>query len=187
MKYLIACLGNIGAEYESTRHNVGFDIADKLAGGRAAFHTDRYGDVAQLRMKGRLVTVLKPSTYMNLSGNAVRYWLQKEGVAQENLLVVADDLSLPLGKIRMRARGSDGGHNGLKHIIQVLGGANFARLRFGIGDDFPRGAQIDFVLGRWSDEERKAVDERLETCAKAIEAFVMVGVERAMNTFNTKE
>ena len=147
-KYLIVGLGNIGSEYAETRHNIGFRVLDALAGvSDTFFKPDRYGDTAEIKFKGRTIRLLKPSTYMNLSGNAVRYWLKKENVEQENLLIIVDDLALPLGTLRLRARGSDGGHNGLKSIDAVLGNNNYARLRFGIGNDFPQGHQVNFVLG----------------------------------------
>ncbi len=187
MKYLIVGLGNIGEEYRYTRHNIGFDVVDSMAASsKTTFQTGRYGDIASLRLKGRHVTLLKPSTYMNLSGNAVRYWMQKEDVPLENVLVITDDVALPLGKIRLRMKGSDAGHNGLKHIIEILGTDNFSRLRFGIGNDFPKGFQVDFVLGKWNDEERKTIEDRLEICVKAIQNFVLMGIQQTMNTFNNK-
>ena len=157
MKYLIVGLGNIGAEYAGTRHNIGFKVLDALAeASNAVFTTARYGDVAELKHKGRTLILLKPSTYMNLSGKAVRYWMEAEKIAPENLLVVSDDIALPFGTLRMRPRGSAGGHNGLKNIAELLGTEDYARMRFGVGGDFPRGHQVDYVLGEWSDEERKA-------------------------------
>lgn len=187
MKYLIVGLGNIGEEYKNTRHNIGFDIADAIAEKtKTSFQSGRYGNLATAKIKGRQVYILKPSTYMNLSGNAVRYWMQKESIPIENLLIIADDIALPLGKIRLRMKGSDAGHNGLKHIIEVLGTDNFSRLRFGIGDDFPKGFQVDFVLGNWSSEERSTINARLTTCVDAIQCFVMLGIQKAMNEFNNK-
>ena len=154
MKYLIVGLGNIGAEYADTRHNIGFNVLDALAGAsNIAFTTDRYGAVAELRHKGRTLVLLKPSTYMNLSGKAVRYWLDREKIERENLLVVVDDIALPFGTLRMRTRGSAGGHNGLKSICELLGTEDYARIRFGIGGDFARGQQVDYVLGQWTEEE----------------------------------
>ena len=156
MKYLIVGLGNIGAEYADTRHNIGFNVLDALAGAsNIAFTTDRYGAVAELRHKGRTLVLLKPSTYMNLSGKAVRYWLDREKIERENLLVVVDDIALPFGTLRMRTRGSAGGHNGLKSICELLGTEDYARIRFGIGGDFARGQQVDYVLGQWTEEGRR--------------------------------
>ena len=154
MKYLIVGLGNIGYEYENTRHNIGFRVLDALAKASNLVFTDgRYGATCELRLKGRVLVLLKPSTYMNLSGNAVRYWLQKENIPVENMLVVVDDLALPFGTLRLKPKGSDAGHNGLKHICEILGTQCYARLRFGIGNDFPRGGQIEFVLGSFPPEE----------------------------------
>lgn len=187
MKYLIACLGNIGDEYAGTRHNIGFDIADYLASDAGiAFSTGRYAAVAPLRFKGRQLLVIKPSTYMNLSGNAVRYWLQKEGIEQENLLVIYDDKDLPLGAIRMRGKGSGGSHNGINHIIETLGNDEFPRLRFGIGSDFARGQQVDFVLGKWNAEEAELLKPRIKLVSGAVKAFCTIGLAKAMNEFNNK-
>ncbi len=187
MKYLIVGLGNIGAEYRNTRHNVGFRVLDALAkASNLVFEDKRYGEVAELRVKGRTLVLLKPSTYMNLSGNAVRYWLQKENVTPENLLVVVDDLALPFGTLRLKGKGSDAGHNGLKHIQQILGTQSYARLRFGIGNDFPKGMQVDYVLGNFSDEEETALPERLETCGKIVIDFCLAGIQLAMNQHNKK-
>ena len=187
MKYLIACLGNIGAEYDGTRHNIGFRVADALAeAAGATFEDHRYGFVSRFRVKNAELVVLKPSTYMNLSGNAVRYWMQKENVPVERLLVVCDDLSLPFGKLRMRQGGADGGHNGLKHIAQVLSTQTFARLRFGIGNDFPRGGQVDFVLGHFSDDDLQAMPERIALATDAVRTFCLAGVQTAMNQYNNK-
>ena len=161
MKYLIVGLGNIGAEYADTRHNIGFKVLDCLAEqSNIAFTTGRYGATAELRHKGRTLVLLKPSTYMNLSGKAVRYWMETEKIAPENLLVVVDDIALPFGTLRMRQKGSAGGHNGLKNITELLGTEEYTRIRFGIGGDFARGQQVDYVLGSWSDEERKALPIR---------------------------
>ena len=160
-KYLIVGLGNIGSEYAGTRHNIGFRIANALAESvGAAWTTERYGDVARFRLKNKLVTLLKPSTYMNLSGNAVRYWKDKEDIEPSNILILVDDLALPLGAIRIKGSGSDAGHNGLKSIAQMLGTQAYPRLRFGIGNDFARGAQIDFVLGKFTPEENDVVNSR---------------------------
>ncbi|MDR2423665.1 MAG: aminoacyl-tRNA hydrolase [Prevotellaceae bacterium] len=188
MKYLIAGLGNIGREYEKTRHNAGFEILDILAKKHeTAFATKRYGDVAEMKYKGRTLILLKPSTYMNLSGNAVNFWLQTEKIPQEKLLVVLDDFALPAGQIRIKSKGSDGGHNGLKHINAVLGNSNYARLRFGVGNDFPQGFQIDYVLSQWSKDEYLALTPAFENAAEAILSYVFVGAARTMNIFNTKK
>ncbi len=184
-KFLIAGLGNIGPEYEDTRHNIGFQILDGLAAEAGfSFETDRLGAVGSFRVKGRQVLCLKPTTYMNRSGKAVRYWLDKEKIPLENLLVVTDDLNLSFGTLRLKTRGSDGGHNGLKDIQQVLGTTGYARFRFGIGSDYPRGGQVDYVLGTWGPEERKALQERLRRSAELIQSFVLAGPARTMNTFN---
>ncbi|MDR2936836.1 MAG: aminoacyl-tRNA hydrolase [Rikenellaceae bacterium] len=187
MKYLIVGLGNIGAEYAHTRHNAGFEVVDAFAASAGAtFATQRYGAVAEAKYKGRMFVLLKPSTYMNLSGKAVGYWMKQEHVPIENVLVVVDDIALPLGAIRMRVKGNDGGHNGLKHIDATLGTNAYARLRFGIGGDFPQGFQVDYVLGRWTSDEEKALPERFDQAVEAIKAFGTIGVERAMNFFNKK-
>ncbi len=187
VKYLIAGLGNVGDQYAGTRHNIGFDVLDALAGAsNAVFTPSRYGSIARVRFKGRQLILLKPSTYMNLSGNAVRYWLKQEKIDLGNLLVIVDDLALPLGTIRIRAKGSDGGHNGLKSINQVLGTNDYARLRFGIGGDFPKGFQVDYVLGEWTDEEARALPPRLEAAGEAVKSFATAGLERTMNVYNKK-
>lgn len=188
MKYLIAGLGNIGPEYHETRHNIGFMTVDALAEKAGATFSDgRYGFTARFSLKGRQVVLLKPSTYMNLSGNAVRYWLQKENIPVENLLVVVDDLSLAFGTLRLKGKGSDGGHNGLKHIAATLGTQEYARLRFGIGNDFPRGGQIDYVLSPFTEEEYKLMPERLETAGEIIRSFCLAGLDITMNQFNHKK
>lgn len=185
MKYLIVGLGNIGPEYQNTRHNIGFHVLDAFAkASNLVFEDARYGAVAEARVKGRQLRLLKPSTYMNLSGKAVSYWLQKEHVPVENLLVVLDDLALPFGTIRMRAKGSDGGHNGLKNINALLGTQDYARVRVGIGNNFPRGGQIDYVLGQWTGEEEESLAAIDEHCGKMIESFVLVGCEKTMNAYN---
>lgn len=187
MKYLIVGLGNIGAEYADTRHNIGFNVLDALAeASNAVFTTSRYGAVAEMKYKGRTLVLLKPSTYMNLSGKAVRYWLDAEKIPLENLLVVSDDIALPFGTLRMRPKGSAGGHNGLKNIAELLGTEEYARMRFGVGGEFARGHQVDYVLGEWTDEERKTMPERLKVFTEAILSFVTVGTERTMNFFNKK-
>lgn len=187
MKYLIVGLGNIGDAYADTRHNIGFIVADALAKeANAVFRTERYADMTKTSVKGRTLVVIKPSTYMNLSGKAVRYWMQKEEIPAENILVIVDDLALPLGALRMRAKGSDGGHNGLISIIETLGTTEFPRIRFGIGNDFAKGYQVDYVLGRWSSEEVKILVPKVTECVEMIRSFVLIGVERTMNHFNKK-
>ncbi|MEG2613623.1 MAG: aminoacyl-tRNA hydrolase [Alistipes sp.] len=187
MKYLIVGLGNIGDEYADTRHNAGFEVLDALAkASNIAFTAGRYGSVAELKHKGRTLVLLKPSTFMNLSGKAVRYWLDAEKITPENLLVVVDDIALPFGTLRMRPKGSAGGHNGLKNITELLGHENYARMRFGIGGDFARGQQVDYVLGTWSEEERKQLAERLKIFGDAILSFTTAGTELTMTTFNKK-
>lgn len=188
MKYLITGLGNIGAEYAETRHNIGFTVVDTLAAATGSvFSSDRYGAITTLRHRGQELFLLKPSTYMNLSGKAVRYWMQKERIPLENVFIVVDDIALPFGHIRIRKNGSDGGHNGLKSIAECLGGQNYARLRFGIGGDFPKGAQIDYVLGEWTTDEKSQLPELLKTACDAILSFVAEGPDRAMNKFNTRK
>ena len=187
MKYLIVGLGNIGAEYAETRHNIGFKVVDAVAKeAGVTFASSRYGAVAEVKYKGRTFLLLKPSTYMNLSGKAVSYWLKTEKIPLENLFVVVDDIALPFGTIRIRAKGSDGGHNGLKNIAELLQSQQYARLRFGIGGDFPRGFQVDYVLGTWTDEEQKALPERIEVARQVVLSFGTAGLERTMNTFNNK-
>ena len=186
-KYLIVGLGNIGDEYQRTRHNIGFDIIDTFAESVGATWQDRrYGMVATCRVKSAQLVLLKPSTYMNLSGNAVRYWLQAEKVPVENLLVLVDDLNIPFGKLRIRKAGSNGGHNGLGHIQQVLGTDAYARVRFGIGNEYTRGRQINFVLGEWTDEEKAALPERLAVMKEIIPSFCLQGIDRTMNLYNGK-
>ena len=187
MKFLIVGLGNIGSEYAETRHNIGFKVLDALAGAsNLFFKTDRYGEVCELKHKGRIFILLKPSTFMNLSGNAVRYWMQQEKITIENVLVITDDLALPYGKLRMRGQGSDGGHNGLKHINQILQTTQYARLRFGISAEFSKGQQVDYVLGLWSEEELKTRKEHIERAGKAVLSFGLIGLPRTMNEVNTK-
>lgn len=187
MKYLIVGLGNIGAEYQGTRHNIGFMVLDAFAqASNAVFSTERYGAIARMRVKNAQLVLLKPSTYMNLSGEAVRYWMQKESIAIENVLVIVDDIALPFGTIRLRGKGADGGHNGLKNIDLMLNSNCYARLRFGIGNDFPRGAQIDYVLGYPTLEEQAAFPKRAEVAAEAIKAFCLSGIDFAMTHYNNK-
>ncbi len=187
MKYLIVGLGNIGSEYQDTRHNIGFRVLDALAKASNLVFTDaRYGAVCEWRLKGHIVYLLKPSTYMNLSGNAVRYWMQKEKIELENTLIVVDDLALPFGTLRLKPKGSDAGHNGLKHIQQIVGTSQYARLRFGIGNDFPKGAQIDYVLGPFTKEQESLMPQRLELADEIIRSFILCGVQNTMNQFNNK-
>ncbi|MBQ3635633.1 MAG: aminoacyl-tRNA hydrolase [Bacteroidales bacterium] len=187
MKYLIVGLGNIGAEYAHTRHNTGFDIVEKLAkDGGVDFTSERYGEVAEMRLRGHQLTLLRPNTYMNLSGKAVRYWADAIKVEPSNILVVVDDLALNVGTIRLKGKGSPGGHNGLKNISELLGTDAWPRLRFGIGSDYGRGHQVDFVLGGWSDEERPLVEERMGVAVECIKSFVSIGLERTMTQYNNK-
>jgi len=187
LKYLIAGLGNFGDEYSQTRHNIGFMVLDALAKtSNTVFGTKRYGDVAQLKHKGRIYILLKPSTYMNLSGNAVAYWLKKEGIPIENLMVVVDDVALPLGTLRVRYKGSDGGHNGLKSIIEIMATQDFARLRFGIGNDFPKGYQVEHVLGKWTADELLALPERIAIAGEIVLSFGTIGIHRTMSLYNNK-
>lgn len=187
MKYLIVGLGNIGPEYHETRHNIGFMVVDALAeAGGVSFSDGRYGFTTTLSIKGRQLLLLKPSTYMNLSGNAVRYWMRKENILLENLLIVVDDLSLPFGTLRLKGKGSDGGHNGLKHIASILGTQEYARLRFGIGNDFPRGGQIDYVLGHFTEEEQTILPSRIETASEIVKSFCLAGINTTMNQYNKK-
>lgn len=187
MKYLIVGLGNIGPEYRDTRHNIGFMMADALAQAVSAdFSTERYGDIARARLKNKQLVILKPSTYMNLSGNAVRYWKEKENIPTENILVLVDDIALPFGAIRLKPQGSDAGHNGLKNIAQMLSTTAYPRLRFGLGNDYPKGCQIDFVLGRFTPAEREQLPTRIEVAVDAIKTFVLAGLQTAMCDFNNK-
>ena len=187
MKYLIVGLGNIGADYAETRHNIGFNVLDALAeASNTVFTTQRYGDVAEAKYKGRTLVLLKPSTYMNLSGKAVRYWMDAGKIPPENLLVVSDDIALPFGTLRLRPKGSAGGHNGLKNISELLGTEEYARMRFGVGGEFPKGHQVEYVLGEWTDEERKALPERLKVFVDAIRSFATVGTQLTMTNFNKK-
>lgn len=186
MKFLIAGLGNIGPDYEQTRHNIGFMVLDAFAkASNAVFEDRRYGYVAEMRLRNKSLILLKPSTFMNLSGNAVRYWLQKEKIETEHLLVVVDDLALPFGTLRLKSKGSDAGHNGLKHIQELIG-QNYPRLRFGIGNDFPQGAQVNYVLEGFSDEEKQQLPQRIETAVDIIRSFCLAGVQTTMNQYNNK-
>lgn len=186
-KYLIVGLGNMAPEYIHTRHNIGFMIADRLAADAdATFSSCRYGDMAKAKVKNCELLILKPSTFMNLSGVAVRYWMNKEKLPLENLLVLVDDLALPFGAIRLRSGGSDAGHNGLKNIASELGTQAYSRLRFGIGNDFPRGGQIDYVLGEFPTEEKEKLPERVEVAAEAVRAYALSGLSFAMTHYNNK-
>jgi PTH1 family peptidyl-tRNA hydrolase len=185
MKYLIVGLGNIGEGYKDTRHNIGFTVLDAMAlVSNISFNDRRYGAVCEIRYKGRDLILLKPSTYMNLSGNAVDYWLKKGNIPIENMLVIVDDIALPLGSIRMRSKGSDGGHNGLAHISTTLATNEYARIRIGIGNSFRKGTQIDFVLGNWEPEEKKFMEERVLIVTDMIRSFAFAGVELTMTAFN---
>ncbi len=187
MKYLIAGLGNPGNKYENTRHNIGFKVLDALSNVSDAFFVpERYAHRCTVKHKGRQLILIKPTTYMNLSGKAIRYWLDKEKIQPENLLVIVDDIALPFGYIRIKKSGGDGNHNGLTDIIDVLGHQNFSRLRFGIGKDFPRGMQAEYVLGSWTENETLLLPERIKTVISAIKDYVFVGAERSMNRFNQK-
>lgn len=188
MKYLIVGLGNIGAEYQNTRHNIGFNILDALAeSANLEFKDERYGAMTEYKFKGRTFILVKPSTYMNLSGKTVNYWLQKEKIPIENMLILVDDLALPFGTLRLRPKGSDAGHNGLKHINATLGHQNYARLRFGIGSDFHKGQQVDYVLGKWSEEEAKSLPKLYKTCINMIKGISTIGIQRTMTEYNTKK
>jgi peptidyl-tRNA hydrolase, PTH1 family len=184
-KYLIAGLGNIGLEYEHTRHNIGFDVVDVLVRKHGGdFALKKYVIEAEIRLKGHTLVCIKPTTFMNLSGKAVRYWMDKEKVPKERLLVVYDDLALPLDKLRLRPGGSDAGHNGLKDIQTALGTDQYPRLRFGIGNDYPKGRQIDFVLGKWIASEQPVVEEKIVQAVEAVESFVLEGIDKTMNKVN---
>jgi PTH1 family peptidyl-tRNA hydrolase len=186
MSFLIIGLGNIGEEYENTRHNIGFKILDSLANTQGVpFKLERLAFFTQYRSKGKNVYLIKPTTYVNLSGKAVRYWMTDLKIQPQNILVVLDDLALSFGTLRMRAKGSDGGHNGLKDIDLTLGNNNYPRLRFGIGSEFSKGKQVDYVLGKWTVEEIKQLDEKIKKACEAINGFMFEGIERAMNKYNT--
>lgn len=187
MKFLIVGLGNIGAEYKNTRHNIGFDVLDYLAAHNAGtFATVKLADICKIRNKGKQFILVKPSTYMNLSGKAVNYWMQKEKVELNNVFIVTDDIALPLGAIRIRAKGSDGGHNGLKNIHETLASQEYIRLRFGVGNDFGKGEQVDFVLGKWDEAQKELLNATIKKAAEAVLSFGHIGLERTMNVFNTK-
>ena len=184
-KFLIACLGNIGAEYAGTRHNAGFEVADALAiKHKTGFQSGRLADISEIKIKGKLLLVIKPSTYMNLSGKSVKYWLDKEKIDISRLLVVLDDLAIPLNKLRLRPSGNDGGHNGLSSIQETLGTIDYPRLRFGIGGNYPKGMQVEFVLGKWDKTEIPTVLQKIEKSVEVIETFAFRGIETAMNEVN---
>jgi PTH1 family peptidyl-tRNA hydrolase len=186
-KFLIVGLGNIGSEYANTRHNIGFKIVDFIANQEGvSFQTQKLGDVAELKIKGRTILLLKPNTYMNLSGKAVNYWLEKEKIEKENLLVITDDLNLAFGTIRIKTKGSDGGHNGLKNIQLLLNSTEYPRFRFGISDAFKKGKQVDYVLGEWDDTEKEQLKERLALSAEIVKSFALAGLNNTMNLYNGK-
>lgn len=188
MKYLITGLGNIGSEYDGTRHNIGFEAVDLLCKDlEGEWRTDHHGDLSEVKFKGRTLLLLKPTTYMNLSGKAIRYWLQKEKIPVENSLVVCDDLNLVFGKQRLRPKGSHGGHNGLENIQQLLGTDEYPRLRIGIGADFSKGKQVNFVLGKWTEDERAEIPHILLQTTNCIKTLVTIGMEGAMNTLSNSK
>lgn len=187
MKYLIVGLGNPGSEYENTRHNIGFKVVEKMAADHEGkFQNDKLAEVARIKFKGRVLVMIKPTTYMNLSGKSVNYWMQAEKIPIDNVLVVTDDIALPFGKLRMKGKGSDGGHNGLKDIQKVLNTANYARLRFGVGSDFYAGQQADYVLGEWKEDEKKLLQERIEVATEFIKGFTTIGLAMTMSAWNNK-
>lgn len=186
-KFLIVGLGNIGSEYLNTRHNIGFKVLDYFANQESiSFQTQKLGDVAEFKIKGRNAILLKPNTFMNLSGKAVKYWMEKEKIEKDNLLIITDDLNLSFGSIRIKTKGSDGGHNGLKNIQLLLNSSEYPRFRFGISDAFKKGKQVDYVLGEWSTEEKEALKERLSISSEIIKSFVLAGLNTTMNAYNGK-
>ncbi len=186
-KFLIVGLGNIGSEYANTRHNIGFKVLDYIANQEGiSFQSVKLGDLAELKIKGRTLLLLKPNTYMNLSGKAVNYWMEKEKIEKENLLVITDDLNLAFGTFRIKTKGSDGGHNGLKNIQLVLNSTEYPRFRFGISDAFKKGKQVDYVLGEWDDTEKETLKVRLELCAEIVKSFALAGLNTTMNLYNGK-
>ncbi len=187
MKYLIAGLGNIGAEYDNTRHNIGFVVADMLVNDlKGKFETQRLASVSKVKFRSKTLVVIKPATYMNLSGKAVKYWLQKEKIPIENLLVILDDIALPIGTLRLKKKGGDAGHNGLTNIIETLNTTVFPRLRIGIGNDFPRGYQVDYVLGKWTKKEEEILTPKIHKSIDIVKSFVAIGIDRTMNLYNNK-
>ena len=188
VKFLVVGLGNVGNEYAHTRHNIGFDVVMAFVQKHgASLRQDRLAFVAEVKWKGKIFICVCPTTYMNLSGKAVKYWMDKEKIDLQNMLVVVDDVALPLAKIRIRAGGSDGGHNGLKSLQESLGSTQYPKLRFGIGNHYPKGMQADFVLGKWAKEEEPVVKKKIETCIEVIETFATAGISTAMNTYNNLE
>ncbi len=186
-KFLIVGLGNIGSEYANTRHNIGFKILDYIANQEGiSFQTVKLGEIAELKIKGRTLLLLKPNTYMNLSGKAIKYWLDKENIEKENMLVITDDLNLAFGTIRIKTKGSDGGHNGLKNIQLLLNSTEYPRYRFGISDAFKKGQQVDYVLGEWTEQEKEKLKERLDISSEIIKSFALAGLNNTMNTYNGK-
>lgn len=186
-KFLIVGLGNIGAEYVNTRHNIGFKIVDYVASKHSvSFETVKLGSIAEFSIKGRKIILLKPNTYMNLSGKAVQYWMQKENIAKENILVITDDLNLGFGTIRIKGKGTDGGHNGLKNIQLILNTSEYPRFRFGISDEFKKGQQVDYVLGEWNETEKEKLPERFEVAKQIVASFALAGLNETMNRFNGK-
>ncbi len=186
-KFLIVGLGNIGEKYHNTRHNIGFKIVDAFVKEHdGSFSTEKLGDIAKLKIKGKVVIVLKPSTYMNLSGKAVKYWMQKENIQVENLLVITDDLNIDFGKLRIKGKGSSGGHNGLKDIQAMFNSGSYPRFRFGVGSDYSKGRQVDFVLGEWNTDEESQMIERIPICVNAVTSFITAGLSNTMNEFNGK-
>lgn len=187
MKYLIVGLGNIGAEYENTRHNIGFKILDAFAkASNIFFEPNRLASTAFTRYKGRSILLIKPTTFMNLSGKAVNYWMQAEKIQLENILVITDDIALPFGKLRLKGKGSDGGHNGLKNITELLGSQEYARIRFGVGNEFSQGKQVDYVLGEWTEENNQLLPQRIDLAIQMIQGFCTIGLNRTMSDFNGK-
>ena len=186
-KFLIVGLGNIGSEYVNTRHNIGFKILDYIANQEnISFQTAKLGEIAELKIKGRTLILLKPNTYMNLSGKAVKYWLEKENIEKDDMLVITDDLNLAFGTIRIKTKGSDGGHNGLKNIQLMLNSTEYPRFRFGISDAFKKGQQVNYVLGEWGEEEKESLKERLQMSAEIVKSFALAGLNNTMNTYNGK-
>jgi PTH1 family peptidyl-tRNA hydrolase len=187
MKYLIVGLGNPSVKYENTRHNVGFKVLDEfIKDTDYSFKTEKLGDVAQAKYKGRTLVLLKPSTFMNLSGKALNYWMKKEKIPLERILVIVDDIALPYGKIRLKPKGSDAGHNGLKDIASVLNTTKYSRLKFGVGNDFPRGRQVEYVLGEWTNKEQEELPIHLKNATEFIKSFATIGIDRTMNSLNMK-
>ncbi|XOV66683.1 MAG: aminoacyl-tRNA hydrolase [Fluviicola sp.] len=187
MKYLIVGLGNPGEKYENTRHNIGFKVVESFVNEfEGKFSLDKQAEVATVKFKGRTIFLIKPTTFMNLSGKAVNYWMQQEKIGIENVLVITDDIALPFGTLRMRGKGSDGGHNGLKDIQATLNSQQYARLRFGVGNDFHKGRQVDYVLGEWTPEENEKMDERINTAKEFIKSFATIGLQRTMSNWNNK-